>query len=213
MAYSEFTLPRLRSAFSLVIEEPSHLFAQCRSIAPSEHLNTTLTENLSLALSLNTEKARSELVIAPVLLEIRRQMKFQIGFFSGTEFNIAPAEGLTGFCDYILTATKDSYEVRSPVLTLVEAKNENIKAGLGQCGAEMVAAQQLNARSDLHQPVYGCVTTGSEWKFLRLVDRILEIDQHEYFINEVPLILGVLLSVFDAVKLPDRTPKHKIPTD
>ena len=213
MAYSEFTLPRLRSAFSLVIEEPLHLFAQCRSIVPSEHLNTTLTENLSLALSLNTEKARSELVIAPILLEIRRQMKFQIGFFSGTEFNIAPAEGLTGFCDYILTATKDSYEVRSPVLTLVEAKNENIKAGLGQCGAEMVAAQQLNARSDLHQPVYGCVTTGSEWKFLRLVDRTLEIDQHEYFINEVPLILGVLLSVFDAVKLPDRTPKHKIPTD
>lgn len=103
---------------------------------PSDHLHTALAENLSLALSINTEKARSELVIAPVLLEIRRQMKFQIGFFSGTEFNISPAEGLTGFCDYILTATKDSYEVRSPVLTLVEAKNENIKAGLGQCGAE-----------------------------------------------------------------------------
>ncbi len=82
-----------------------------------------------------------------------------------------------------------------------------IKAGLGQCGAEMVAAQQLNARSDLHQPVYGCVTTGSEWKFLKLVDRTLEIDQHEYFINEVPVILGVLLSVFDAVKLPDRPSK------
>lgn len=170
---------------------------------PSDHLHTALAENLSLALSINTEKARSELVIAPVLLEIRRQMKFQIGFFSGTEFNISPAEGLTGFCDYILTATKDSYEVRSPVLTLVEAKNENIKAGLGQCGAEMVAAQQLNARSGLYQPVYGCVTTGSEWKFLKLVDRTLEIDQHEYFINEVPLILGVLLSAFDAVSVVD----------
>ncbi len=206
MAYSEFTLPRLREAFSLVLEEPAHLFAQCRSVAPSDYLSTALEENLSLALSINTEKARSELVIAPVLLEIRRQLKFQIGFFSGTEFNIAPAEGLTGFCDYILTATKDSYEVRSPVLTLVEAKNENIKAGLGQCGAEMVAAQQLNARSGLHQPVYGCVTTGSEWKFLKLVDRTLEIDQHEYFINEVPRILGVLRSVFDAVKFPDRAP-------
>lgn len=199
MAYSEFTLPRLREAFSLTMAEPTHLFADCQSVLPSNHLNTALAENLSLALSINTEKARSELIIAPVLLEIRRQMKFQIGFFSGTEFNIDPAEGLTGFCDYILTATKDSYEVRSPVLTLVEAKNENIKAGLGQCGAEMVAAQQLNVRSGLHQPVYGCVTTGSEWKFLKLVDRTLEIDQHEYFINEVPRILGVLLSVFDAV--------------
>jgi hypothetical protein len=128
-------------------------------------------------------------------------MEFKIGFFSGTEFNIEPAQGLTGFCDYILTATQDSYEVRSPVLTLVEAKNENIKAGLGQCGAEMVAAQQLNARSGLHQPIYGCVTTGSEWKFLKLADRTLAIDQHEYFINEVPLILGVLLSAFDGVEL------------
>jgi hypothetical protein len=199
MAYSEFTLPRLRQAFSLIMEEPAHLFEHCQSAAPSDHLHTTLAENLSLALSINTEKARSELVIAPMLLEIRRQMKFQIGFFSGTEFNIDPAEGLTGFCDYILTATKDSYEVRSPVLTLVEAKNENIKAGLGQCGAEMVAAQQLNARSGLHQPIYGCVTTGSEWKFLKLSDRTLQIDQREYFINEVPLILGVLLSAFDGV--------------
>jgi hypothetical protein len=209
MAYSEFTLPRLREAFSLILEEPAHLFAHCQPVQPSDHLHTDLAENLSLALSINTEKARSELVIAPVLLEIRRQMKFQIGFFSGTEFNIAPDEGLTGFCDYILTATKDSYEVRSPVLTLVEAKNENIKAGLGQCGAEMVAAQQLNTRSGLHQPVYGCVTTGSEWKFLKLVDRTLEIDQHEYFINEVPQILGVLRSVFDAVKFPDRAPSSE----
>jgi hypothetical protein len=209
MAYSEFTLPRLREAFSLTLEEPAHLFAHCQPVLPSDHLHTDLAENLSLALSINTEKARSELVIAPVLLEIRRQMKFQIGFFSGTEFNIAPDEGLTGFCDYILTATKDSYEVRSPVLTLVEAKNENIKAGLGQCGAEMVAAQQLNARSGLHQPVYGCVTTGSEWKFLKLAGRTLEIDQHEYFINEVSLILGVLRSVFDAVKFPDRAPRSE----
>jgi hypothetical protein len=201
MAYSEFTLSRLREAFELIVEEPKHLFSHCKPIAPSEHLCLTLDENLALAIALNTEKARSELVITPVLLEVRRQMEFKIGFFSGTEFNIEPSQGLTGFCDYILTATQDSYEVRSPVLTLVEAKNENIRAGLGQCGAEMVAAQQLNARSGLSQAVYGCVTTGSEWKFLKLVDRTLEIDQREYFINEVPLILAVLRSAFDGVKL------------
>jgi hypothetical protein len=201
MAYSEFTLSRLREAFELTIEEPKHLFSHCQPIAPSEHLCLTLDENLALAIALNTEKARSELVITPVLLEVRRQMEFKIGFFSGTEFNIEPSQGLTGFCDYILTAMQDSYEVRSPVLTLVEAKNENIRAGLGQCGAEMVAAQQLNARSGLSQAVYGCVTTGSEWKFLKLVDRTLEIDQREYFINEVPLILAVLRSAFDGVKL------------
>jgi hypothetical protein len=60
----------------------------------------------------------------------------------------------------------------------------------------MVAAQELNARSGLSQAVYGCVTMGSEWKFLKLVDRTLEIDQHMYFINKVPLILAALRSAF-----------------
>ena len=203
MAYSEFTLSRLRESFSLNLEEPPNLFAHCLPIAESDFLKISIQENLSLAIAINTEKARSELIIAPVLLEVRRKLNFQIGFFSGSEFNIDSAQGLTGYCDYILTAIRDSYEVRSPVLTLVEAKNENIKAGLGQCGAEMVAAQQLNLRSDLHQPIYGCVTTGSEWKFLRLIDRTLEIDRREYFINELPMIVGILLSAFDGIELKD----------
>jgi hypothetical protein len=130
-------------------------------------------------------------------LKPRRPLNYEIGFFSGTEFNIDSTQGLTGYCDYILSAIKDSYEVRSPVLMLVEAKNENIKAGLGQCAAEMIAAQILNARSGLDgQTVYGCVTTGTDWKFLELSDRTLKIDQRDYFINELSLILSILLLPF-----------------
>ncbi len=80
---------------------------------------------------------------------------------------------------------------------LVEAKNENIKAGLGQCAAEMIAAQILNAKSGLEgRVVYGCVTTGTDWKFLELSDRTLKIDQRDYFINEISLILSILLLPF-----------------
>jgi hypothetical protein len=201
VAYSDFNLSRLRETFELTVAEPANLFAACSPVDASEYLKSAIAENLSLAIAINTEKARSELIIAPVLLEIRRQLNFQIGFFSGSEFNIDAERGLTGYCDYILTATQDSYEVRAPVITLVEAKNENIKAGLGQCGAEMVAAQQLNLRSGLNQPIYGCVTTGSEWKFLKLVDRILEIDKREYFINELSLILGIFRSAFEGIEL------------
>jgi hypothetical protein len=86
-----------------------------------------------LATAINTEKARSELIIAPVLLEVRRMLNFQIGFFSGSEFNVDLQAGLSGYCDYILTASKESYEIRTPVVTLAEAKNESIKSGLGQC--------------------------------------------------------------------------------
>jgi hypothetical protein len=180
-----------------LLEEPKHLFSGLPHTTPSDYLMRRLDENLSLVTAINTEKARSELIIAPVLLEVRRQLNYQIGFFSGTEFNVDPAQGLVGYCDYILTAVKDSYEVRSPVLMVVEAKNENIKAGLGQCVAELVAAQQINSKAGLvEQTVYGCVTTGTDWKFLSLSDRILNIDQRDYFINEVSLLLSVLLYPF-----------------
>ena len=130
MAYRDFTLSRVREVFELTIEEPKSLFSTIEPSEPSDYLQITLDENLALATAINTEKARSELIITPMLLEVRRQLNFHIGFFSGIEFNINPAQGLTGYCDYILSAIEDSYEVRSPVLTLVEAKNENIRGGL-----------------------------------------------------------------------------------
>jgi len=197
MAYSDFNLSRARETFGLVIEEPKSLFSNIKPTTPSDYLMTSLDENLALATAINTEKARSEMVIAPVLLEVRRQLNYEIGFFSGTEFNIDPAQGLTGYCDYILSAIKDSYEVRSPVLMLVEAKNENIKLGLGQCAAEMIAAQIVNAKTNLgDQAVYGCVTTGTDWKFMKLCDRTLKIDQRDYFINEISLLMSILLLPF-----------------
>ena len=197
IAYSDFTLSRVREIFGLVLEEPKSLFPHILPTPPSDYLVMTLDENLALVTAINTEKARSELIIAPVLLEVRRQLNYQVGFFSGTEFNIDPTQGLMGYCDFILSAIKDSYEVRSPVLMLVEAKNENIKAGLGQCAAEMIAAQQVNTQAGLlEQSVYGCVTTGTDWKFLKLCDRTLQIDQRDYFINEVSLLLSILLQPF-----------------
>jgi len=175
MAYSDFNLSRVRETFGLVVEEPKSLFLNILPTTASDYLITTLDENLALATAINTEKARSEMVIAPVLLE----------------------QGLTGYCDYILSAIKDSYEVRSPVLMLVEAKNENIKSGLGQCAAEMIAAQIVNTKTGLvDQPVYGFVTTGTDWKFMQLCDRILKIDQRDYFINEIFTILSILLLPF-----------------
>ena len=197
MAYSDFNLSRVREVFGLVVEEPKSLFLEMLPTKASDYLTTSLDENLALATALNTEKARSEMIIAPVLLEVRRQLNFEIGFFSGTEFNIDPVRGLTGHCDYILSAIKDSYEVRSPVLMLVEAKNENIKAGLGQCAAEMIAAQLVNVKAGLaEQAVYGCVTTGTDWKFMQLCDRTLKIDQRNYFINEISVILSIFLLPF-----------------
>ena len=195
MAYSDFTLSKVRESFGLVIYEPADLFADIESLKPSEVLAQAIQENLPLATASNTEKARSELLIAPILLEVRRQ--YDLGFFSGVDFTVDPAQGLNGFCDYLLTASKELYEIRQPVVTLVEAKNENIKAGLGQCIAEMLAAQIFNQRSgESLFPIYGCVTTGTEWKFLKLEGQRCHIDLRDYFIVEMPKILGILSSPF-----------------
>jgi hypothetical protein len=200
MAYSDFTtLTKVREAFGLTIEESINLFTETPEVLPSSSLQTTLNENVFLATAINTEKARAELIIAPVLLEVRRILNFQIGFFSGSEFNVDLQAGLSGYCDYILTASKESYEIRTPVVTLAEAKNESIKSGLGQCIAQMVAAQLFNQRNgEANASIYGAVTTGTDWKFLKLIDKTTWIDKRDYFINEVSQILGILTTPFKA---------------
>ena len=196
MVYSDFTLTKVRETFGLIIHESTDLFATVASLMPSDFLTQSIQENLPLATASNTEKARSELLITPMLLEVRRQC--QLGFFSGVEFTVDPSQGLNGFCDYLLTASTELYEIRQPVIMLVEAKNENIKAGLGQCIAEMVAAQLFNQRTEgISCPIYGCVTTGTKWKFLHLKGQRCQIDLRDYFIVEMPKILGILASPFE----------------
>ncbi len=197
MAYSEFkTIAQVQEKFGLTVKESENLFMDIQPLAISDYLQQTLKRNLFIANAINTEKARSELIIAPILLEIRQIFHEQVGFFSGAEFNVDAEVGLNGFCDFMLTASSEIYEISCPVITLVEAKNENIKGGLGQCIAEMIAAQRFNAKHDKKFPVYGVVTTGIIWKFLRLEERTLWIDQEDYFIKEIGKLLGILSSPF-----------------
>ena len=164
MAYSDFSLIKAKTDFGLTIEEQVNLFADVQAIAPSEHLSFFLAETISLATAINTEKARSELLIAPILLDVRRHLNYQVSLFSGVDFNVDAALGLNGFCDFILSRSTEQYYIEAPVLTIVEAKNESIKSGLGQVTAEMVAAQMFNAISAHREAssVYGEVTSGTE---------------------------------------------------
>lgn len=195
MAYSDFSLNSVKTSFDLTINESIDLFSNVQAIAPSELLKLTLKETIPLVSAINTEKARSELLIAPILLETRRQLHYQVSLFSGVDFVVAPEQGLTGFCDFILSRSTEQYFIQAPVVTIVEAKNENIKAGLGQCIAEMVAAQLFNEKNCSEiQTVYGVVTTGQIWKFLKLEGKTIFIDLSDYYIKEVERILGILVA-------------------
>jgi hypothetical protein len=195
MSYSEFTtLDKVQKVFNLSITEDRDLFADVKGLILSDYLRQTLKEYLPLATAINTEKARSEFLIAPVLAELRRQANYQISLFSGTEFDVDKEKGLSGYCDYIISCSKEQYFIHVPVVTIVEAKNENIKGGLGQCIAEMVAAQIFNQNQG-HPlaEIYGVVSTGTVWKFIVLRDNLVLIDSQEYYINQVDMILAIML--------------------
>ncbi len=195
MAYSDFKLSESIKLFGLNISETSELFAAVAEVECSEYLAFTLKENVDLAVAINTEKARSEMIIAPILLEMRRRLNYQVSLFSGVDFTVDNERGLNGICDFIVSRSVEQLFVRAPIITLVEAKNENLKTGFGQCVAEMVAAQLFNEREGNEiQTIYGVVTIGTIWRFLKLEDQVIQIDLSEYYITDVNKILGILFS-------------------
>jgi hypothetical protein len=196
MAYNDFTLEALKRQFDLRTHEGSDLFGQVTPVPISDLLRETLQEGVPLALDISTEKARSELIIAPVLMEARRQFGGRVSLFSGVEFNVDLEQGLRGVCDFLLSLSPEQLAIEAPVVAVVEAKNENIKQGIVQCTAELVASQRFNRERDNPvQSVFGAVTTGSIWKFLRLVDSVISVDQSEYHISQVERIVAILLSM------------------
>lgn len=196
MAYDQFTLDDVKQKLGLSRREVEGLFADVPPAAPSAWLEETLREGASVALAVSTEKARSEWIIAPILLEVRRQRRGELSLFSGTEFNVDESRGLVGFCDWLVARSPEQLAIEAPVVALVEAKNENFRLGVPQCLAEMYAARLFNERRGHPRPaVHGAVTTGNVWRFLRLRGDVAEVDRSEYYLREVDRVLGVLLAM------------------
>ncbi|MDY6802811.1 MAG: hypothetical protein SXA11_03260 [Cyanobacteriota bacterium] len=195
MPESKFTLEELTKTFNLTIIETVGKFNNLPEIPPSQFLQDAIQYYLPLAVAIATEKARSELIIAPILFAIKKQLNNQISVFSGTEFNVNIEQGLNGFCDFIISRSSLQLFIEAPVVTLVEAKNDNIKSGFAQCIAEMLAAQIFNRREDKDIPkIYGVVTTGTAWQFLELESQVVTVDLEEYSIGNLPKLLGILTS-------------------
>ena len=196
MAYSNFTLGEVKKVFQ--IEEPvetGNLFSDIEPIVPSSVLTAVLERNMSVALAVNTEKAKSELIVANVLIELREKFERRISLFSGIEFNVDAENGLTGVCDFLISLSPTQLFIRAPVAILVDVppiagKDESIIIGLGPCVAKMVAAQRFNAKKENEIPcIYGATTKGTEWMFLKLEEQRLSVDLMFYPIAQCDQIL------------------------
>lgn len=198
MDYSDFTLKKVVQEFQLTLLENENLFETCADVEPSAFLLETLKENVPLALSISTEKARSELIIINLFIELKKKYDHKISLFSGVKFDVDGSKDLNGFCDFIISNSPEQLFITAPIIAVVEAKNENIISGLGQCIAEMIAAQQFNTEEKQKiKTIYGIVTTGNAWKFLKLVERNVFIDMKEYHIDNTAKILGILAAMIE----------------
>ncbi len=203
MAYSDFTLKKVKTAFDLKTVENTSLFSDIQGAEISEYLSKTLARNVPLALSINTEKARSELIIINMLVEVKEMLAEEVSLFSGVDFTVDKDLGLNGFCDYIMGKSPEQLYIDTPAVTIVEAKNENIISGLGQCIAEMYAARIFNEREGVELPcLYGAVTTGDEWKFLKLSEDTAYIDKKKYYMTDLARIIGILVHMLKKVSTP-----------
>lgn len=198
MPYSDFTLKKTKTDLQLKIIEQQNLFADIEEVKISDILSAILEENVPLALAINTEKARSELIISNILVELRKLFHHKISLFSGIEFNVDKDKDLNGRCDFIISCSPEQLLLNAPLIAIVEAKNENIIGGLGPCIAEMVAAKIFNEQEH-HQVkfLYGAVTSGNTWKFLKLDQQTIYIDLKDYDIEKVNKIMGILAAMVE----------------
>jgi hypothetical protein len=192
MAYNNFTLETVLDKFELNLLE-DRFCQSLPAIDPQPEFLVIFDYLFELGEAAKSEKAKSELLVTPVLAQARKLTDRQVQLFSGEEFNVDQERGLNGFCDFLFTKSVNRFSIEAPVLMLVEAKRGEIESGWGQCVAEMVAAQLYNQNQE--QPIsviYGCVTSGRLWQFFKLEDNRITIDPNSYSLMPVQKILGIL---------------------
>jgi hypothetical protein len=194
MSYSDFTVGKVKQTFGIETIEGKTFFPLITPVVPSSTLLEVLEETLPLAVASPSEKAKSELIISPILVEVRKYLQRRVSLFSGQDFTVDASVGLVGICDFLITRSIEQLEVESPVIVLVEAKKADINSGMGQCMAEMEAARRFNEQAgETAAPIYGCVTSGLLWRFLRLDRNQMTVDLKDYSLDPLGDLLGKLV--------------------
>ena len=197
MAYTSFSLDDLKNDFGLNNQVVA-LFANITKVAPSQKLIEELEE--ADELPKRSEKSKSEWIVAPILKELRRRNNKFFTIYSGENLNADDEKGLNGECDFILTKDTKSFNISYPIIQIVEAKKNDIEIGVPQCAAQMIGAKVFNENKGIKlEKIYGCVTTGKEWLFMKLEDKIY-IDKKSYNLENIEELLGVFQFIIDYYK-------------
>ncbi|MDM8568331.1 hypothetical protein QUF50_02210 [Thiotrichales bacterium HSG1] len=195
MPYSQFSFKEVKQTFELT-EVNTDLFIEVVDIKISDWLQTTLA--ITKQIPLKSEKARSEGIVAPFLFELKQRNSNKIALFSGEDLEVDKQRNLNGECDFILTRNPQSTTIDTPIFCLVEAKRNIIDRSLGQCIAQMVGAREFNYMEETTiTTIFGVVTTGEIWQFLKLEKDIINTDNIKYYIDNPNKLLGALQTIVD----------------
>ena len=198
MAYSDFSLKDLNNKFKIE-NKVTNLFS---AIKPFK-ISNALKEDLSLAevLPVRSEKAKSELIVMPILIELMKHNEQFFTIYSGDTLNANKEVGLAGECDFILAQNTGTFEISTPIITIVEAKKNDLEIGIPQCAAQMIGARFYNKASGNNlDKIYGCVTTADDWVFMKLEGNIIFIDTKKYYLGKIEELLGVFQVIIDFYK-------------
>ena len=166
---------------------------------PSEWLNMTLERNLRFPVT--TEKAKSEFIVAPILGELHEKNLDGFTCFSGVTFDVDKSLGLKGRSDFILSRKSNAILLEAPIFSIIEAKNDGIEDAYPQCIAQLYAAELFNIQHNTPFPfVFGAVTTGFMWKFIRYENKKAYIDTDVFYMKNLSELLGVLQYIITLYK-------------
>jgi hypothetical protein len=192
LTFSGMTWDILEEKYGIRLQD-GDLFDGCPSAEPTP----TLFENLRRArhFRLVNERARAHRLVDPMLAELEMLYGGKITTIPEMSLEVKDVEGLSGSPDFVISA--GSLNKIVPIIAIVEAKKDDIDAGLPQCAAELYASYLLD--KGVPRRLYGCVTTGTDWKFLRLDggDKQVVVDREIYLVIEVPRLLGVFRYIVD----------------
>ena len=206
MSYRKFTLSEVESKLQVKLAAAESLFAEVREAAVSEWLETALRAGRPLAEANNNRKARAAWLIAPTLLALVQQTGGRIGLFPGLEFDVDKELGLVGVCDYIISASPGRWLIDAPFLAVTQGDPGALEAALPACLAQMAAARLHNEREGGGvSTIYGALTDGLTWRFLKLDGAAAQLERREYSLDQPGLLLGVLLRMCSEAALERET--------
>jgi hypothetical protein len=196
MAYSDFTTKSLESQFGITFKR-ANLFGEITPIEPSQHLSNSLA--VAKLFTLTTEKAKSEAIIFPIMAEVKEKNIDKVSIFSGESIEADKSKGLLGECDFVITADPELISLRTPIISIIEAKKDSADLGLAQCTAQLIGAKMIHEQQGKEiKAIYGCITNSEDWQFLKLEGTTVSYDINRYYINEVHKILGVFQNIIDS---------------